>query len=85
MYENFGKPKSSAQVRMVKAMSSVDKWEKDSGNIHLSVRICKKILDGKEAVTITISKGGAKDQEFTSLESFSESIKTIVSGLKAKL
>jgi hypothetical protein len=43
------------------------------------------MLDGVETVTFSISKCGASTQEFTSVESFTENLKTIVSGLKAKL
>ena len=84
MYENFGMPKNSGRAKMLKAIS-IDKYEKSSGSVYLSVSINKKILDGKEIATISISKPGVETQEFTSVEAFVDNIKSIVSGLKAKL
>lgn len=85
MYENFGRVKNSGKAKMLSKMSSPEKYEKESGSVYLSISINKKILDGKETTTISISKCGAETQEFTSVESFSDNIKSIVSGLKAKL
>lgn len=85
MYETFGMPKSSSKARMMKKLSSPQSYEKESGMAHLNVCVSKKMLDGRETVTFSISKCGAETQEFTSVESFAENIKSIASGLKAKL
>jgi hypothetical protein len=84
VYETFGMPVSS-KARMMKKMSKVNKWEKDSGSAHLSISINKKVLDGKEICTISVNKCDAKTQEFTSVDTFANFIKETISGIKAQL